>query len=107
MISPIGLLSIVQVFDLVHRGADQVRHDIVNRLVRLKSRVQYRRVRNRMACARSTRRRALHVVLPCAWPERKAKKVAWTVAMRKLLTIVDALIRRDELSTDEPKKAGI
>ena len=39
--------------------------------------------------------------------EGKAKKVALTAAMRKLLTIVNALIKEDQLWSDEPKKAGV
>lgn len=39
--------------------------------------------------------------------EGKAKKVALTAAMRKLLTIVNALIKQNELWSDEPKKAGV
>lgn len=39
--------------------------------------------------------------------EGKAKKLALTAAMRKLLTIVNALIKEDQLWSDEPKKAGV
>lgn len=37
----------------------------------------------------------------------KPKKVALTAAMRKLLTILNTLIKRDVLWTDEPKKVGV
>ena len=49
VISPICLFLISEVFDFVHRGADQVAHDILNQLVLVHPDPFYQPLENRLA----------------------------------------------------------